>query len=101
MNYIYIFLAIGLLLNVVGFIVQKKVLGEIGMIVLWTGILTGFWRSPIFGQGISEGLNPGLVTSLLLALIVIGFHLLKIAKLLGWIDISKIKKKDGKNEENH
>lgn len=59
-----IILVIGLLIRVVCGVLRRPVIGECGVILMWTAVLTGSWELPMFGYGISKGVNAGLVVSL-------------------------------------
>lgn len=81
---------------------SKRIVREVGMILMWLGVLTATWSAPLFGEGISEGINPGLILSLAVPVVCTVLHLFRIAVYVGWVKIDFGKKdvsKDSTEEQ--
>lgn len=69
---------IGLIIALYGAIKKKKFLSEIGMCIIWFGVLCGSYKHPMFGQGIQNGMSQQLLVSLLIPFLFLSMHVTKV-----------------------
>ena len=91
MMFIKISIGAGFLIGIIGVLLKKEFLRHAGYMIAWFALLCGTYQNPMFGTGIApdadfdgiiRSINPGLIVSVLIPLVAIGYHLYGIYRVM-------------------